>query len=531
MNTRVSVAMVITAALALFVVGTAWDVQWHRAIGRDRLLTAPHVLMLVAIALTGLASLSGLVLHRRVEHGIVLSGLGALLAAVAFPLDDYWHALYGIDVTLWAPFHVMIATGMGMAGVGATVQFMDLKGRRPLLRDVGCAAALAIALATYLVLIAEAAGVHGVAHVAGSTLALYPVLLSFALPVAVVCVALVTTRVGMALVVAAVFAAFRQALFWFVPWATATFATAEGLSFRPSAPSWSITPNAFPGLSLVLVALLADMSLWWGLRRPMGPTRPVLLAVMLAASPASFVDRPWERLLPLYYPQADLFAVGAAAVLWTVAGAALGTVVGLGLAITLRPAVRATLTQLGRARPGLARVASMLITTAAVVLAACGSASAHDAAPLASTTTRLGPYPVEVRYYSEPVGGRALSFEIEPLGEGPEPTAYQVSAVPGPSTDAVPVRARTTPAEGHAGVMGLVNLPVSGKWLLSVEVDGPLGPGGGEAPVVAAPPATAMPEWLAWLIGLTPVWGTLAFFALRVSAAVYPLGRARRPVL
>jgi hypothetical protein len=35
-------------------------------------------------------------------------GFGAVCAAVAFPLDTYWHALYGVDVSLWAPFHIML---------------------------------------------------------------------------------------------------------------------------------------------------------------------------------------------------------------------------------------------------------------------------------------------------------------------------------------------------------------------------------------------------------------------------------------
>ena len=47
-----------------------------------------------------------------------MAGFGALLGALAFPLDDYWHTLYGIDVTLWAPFHVMIISSMVMVGVG-----------------------------------------------------------------------------------------------------------------------------------------------------------------------------------------------------------------------------------------------------------------------------------------------------------------------------------------------------------------------------------------------------------------------------
>ena len=54
----------------------------------------------------------------RAPIGAAVAGTGALLAAIAFPLDDYWHTLYGIDVTLWAPFHVMIVGSVLLIGVG-----------------------------------------------------------------------------------------------------------------------------------------------------------------------------------------------------------------------------------------------------------------------------------------------------------------------------------------------------------------------------------------------------------------------------
>jgi len=41
-----------------FVFGTAWDIQWHTAVGRDRLWTSPHLMMLAGIAVAGLVSLA-----------------------------------------------------------------------------------------------------------------------------------------------------------------------------------------------------------------------------------------------------------------------------------------------------------------------------------------------------------------------------------------------------------------------------------------------------------------------------------------
>src|SRR5947207_15763306 len=51
--------------------------------------------------------------------GAYIVGFTALTAAVAFPLDAYWHALYGIDVAIWAPFHVMFVASMGIVALGA----------------------------------------------------------------------------------------------------------------------------------------------------------------------------------------------------------------------------------------------------------------------------------------------------------------------------------------------------------------------------------------------------------------------------
>jgi hypothetical protein len=52
--------------------------------------------------------------------GAYMVGLSSLTAAVAFPLDAYWHALYGIDVAIWVPFHIMFIASMGLVALGAT---------------------------------------------------------------------------------------------------------------------------------------------------------------------------------------------------------------------------------------------------------------------------------------------------------------------------------------------------------------------------------------------------------------------------
>ena len=155
----------------------------------------------------------------------------------------------------------------------------------------------------------------------------------------------------------------------------------------------------------------------------------------------------------------------------------------------------------------------------ALNLAGAGRAEAHDFPPLKSLNIRIGPYPVTVNYYGEPRGGQALSFSIVPeIGES-FPTSYKVTAIPGTLVEAVPVKALLAPDYDHPNsIQGTVNLPVSGQWLLYVEVEGPLGPSFEDVPILAgAPPA--IPEWLGWMIGLIPAWSLIGFILWQAQQA------------
>ena len=55
----------------------------------------------------------------RPSSGIVATIIGLATMLLAAPGDNYWHQLYGIDVALWAPFHLMGLVGGGIAGLGA----------------------------------------------------------------------------------------------------------------------------------------------------------------------------------------------------------------------------------------------------------------------------------------------------------------------------------------------------------------------------------------------------------------------------
>src|SRR5256714_15040587 len=121
---RLGLGAVVLLGSVICFLGTSWDIQWHSLIGRDRTLIPPHLMMLGGVTLGGIAALTDVLVEtiwarrspRVAERTVRFSGIfsaslggyvagfAALDAAVAFPLDAYWHALYGIDVSIWAPF-------------------------------------------------------------------------------------------------------------------------------------------------------------------------------------------------------------------------------------------------------------------------------------------------------------------------------------------------------------------------------------------------------------------------------------------
>ena len=44
---------------------------------------------------------------------------------IGFPLDDIWHRLFGQDVTLWGPTHLMLIGGAAMTLIGIAVLLVE----------------------------------------------------------------------------------------------------------------------------------------------------------------------------------------------------------------------------------------------------------------------------------------------------------------------------------------------------------------------------------------------------------------------
>ncbi|QMW66655.1 hypothetical protein H4N58_01360 [Mumia sp. ZJ1417] len=122
-------------ALVTAFLGFIWDVSLHAGVGRDEgpLANPAHYLILVGLFLTFIAGATAMVLPldevpgpaavkitrawRVPVGGLLVAGSG-LYALIGFPLDDVWHRIFGQDVTLWGPTHLMLIGGAGLSLVG-----------------------------------------------------------------------------------------------------------------------------------------------------------------------------------------------------------------------------------------------------------------------------------------------------------------------------------------------------------------------------------------------------------------------------
>ena len=201
---RMTLGLVATLGSLISFLGTSWDIQWHVFVGRDRTLIPPHEMMLTGITVSGIAALAvvvietiwarqgrGLTKHVTTFAGLFSGPLGAYIigfaalnGALAFPLDSYWHTLYGIDVTLWAPFHVMIISGMALIGFGAIYTFASVTNlaasinatRTRLAAHIGMIVAFATTLSLFTLLTFNALDTDYLLNLGVASLCLFPAL-------------------------------------------------------------------------------------------------------------------------------------------------------------------------------------------------------------------------------------------------------------------------------------------------------------------------------------------------------------------
>jgi hypothetical protein len=129
---------VVAGSLVIAVVGMYWDISLHIDNGRDPgpLANPAHYFILVGLFGIFLAGLLSMALPKEgrpsptavrltkdwyAPLGGVLMTACSGFALSGFPLDDVWHRLFGQDVTLWGPTHLMLIGGAGLATLGTAI--------------------------------------------------------------------------------------------------------------------------------------------------------------------------------------------------------------------------------------------------------------------------------------------------------------------------------------------------------------------------------------------------------------------------
>src|ERR1700761_9287932 len=119
--------LIFTTSIICALFGFIWDVSWHIGNGRDPgpLANPAHYFIIIGLFGVFLGGMTAIVLPfdkpgpaavRITENwyapvgGILMAGCG-LYAMIGFPLDDVWHRIFGQDVTLWGPTHLMMIGG------------------------------------------------------------------------------------------------------------------------------------------------------------------------------------------------------------------------------------------------------------------------------------------------------------------------------------------------------------------------------------------------------------------------------------
>src|SRR5690349_20599978 len=124
-------------SLLTAVFGMYWDISLHIDNGRDPgpLANPAHYFILLGLFGIFSAGFFAMVLPREKPSSVAIrlgqdwwAPLGGVLicacgafSLIGFPLDDLWHRIFGQDVTLWGPTHLMLIGGAAMTLVGIAV--------------------------------------------------------------------------------------------------------------------------------------------------------------------------------------------------------------------------------------------------------------------------------------------------------------------------------------------------------------------------------------------------------------------------
>ena len=314
---------IVAVGLIVALLGMYWDISLHIDQGRDPgpLANPAHYLILVGLFAAFVAGFFAIVLgdERLGKSGVKIAGGwrapvgGIMLFACAafsllgFPLDDGWHRLFGQDVTLWGPTHLMLFGGAAMTIVGRAALLVEgVRAAREKVRwltwqRASLCGGFLIGMSTF-----QGEFDFGVPQF---RLVFHPALILFAAGIA-----LVTARIwagpGGALIAAGVFIAVRGLI-----------AVLVGPVFGEALPHFPL---------FIAEALVVELAALWFARR--GPLAFGAAAGALIGTVGLAAEWGWSHVwMPLPWP-AELMPEGAiAGFVAALAGALIGALIGAAL--------------------------------------------------------------------------------------------------------------------------------------------------------------------------------------------------------
>jgi hypothetical protein len=134
-------SLVSTISLLVALFGMYWDISLHIDVGRDAGPLANPAHYFILAGLFGIFTAGFLAMAMPKEKpgptavrinagwyaplgGVLICACG-FFALLGFPLDDMWHRLFGQDVTLWGPTHLMLIGGASLTLIGQAVLLVE----------------------------------------------------------------------------------------------------------------------------------------------------------------------------------------------------------------------------------------------------------------------------------------------------------------------------------------------------------------------------------------------------------------------
>ena len=122
-------------ALAAAYMSGHWDAAMHARGAVEEFWYPPHYGIYFGLGTAAGVSVAGLAIlarspgpssgRLRGNAALVLIVVANTIGFTGAPFDAWWHATFGIDLSVWSPPHLHLLVGMVLAAIAASVYFLD----------------------------------------------------------------------------------------------------------------------------------------------------------------------------------------------------------------------------------------------------------------------------------------------------------------------------------------------------------------------------------------------------------------------